>query len=111
MVATVEDAGYRHGVEHPLNMTVCALDGERLIAVRYSSEANSRSLFHNTDVRHLKHLYPDEPRIAALGDDTYMLLSEPLIELPGVWQEVPEATAIIADKGAVTYFPFVPGGL
>lgn len=111
MAAAVEEAGHRYAVEHPLNMTVCVLDGERLIAVRYSSEANSRTLFHNTDVRHLKHLYPDEPRIAALGDDTYMLLSEPLTELPGVWQEVPEATAIIAHKGEVDYFPFVPGGL
>jgi len=108
MAAAVEDAGHRNGVEHPLNMTVCALDGERLIAVRYSSEANSRSLFHNTDVRHLKQLYPDEPRIAALDDDTYMLLSEPLTELPGAWEEVPEATAIIAGGGQVRHYPFAP---
>lgn len=111
MVATVEDVGHRHGVEYPLNMTICAMDGERLIAVRYSSEANSRSLFHNNDVHHLKQLYPDEPRIASLGDDTYMLLSEPLTELPGVWEEVPEATAIVAHKGEVQYFPFVPSAL
>src|SRR5690606_24936354 len=45
MVAVVEGVGHRHGIKHPLNMTVCALDGQRLIAVRYSSEANSRSLF------------------------------------------------------------------
>lgn len=108
MAATVEEAGQRHGVEFPLNMTICAQDGERMIAVRYSSERNSRSLFHNDDVRHLKQLYPDEPRIAALGDDSYMLLSEPLSELPGVWQEVPEATAIIAHRGNVRYFPFAP---
>jgi len=108
MAAAVEDAGHRNGIEHPLNMTICALDGERLIAVRYSSEANSRSLFHNTDVRHLKQLYPDEPRIAALDDDTYMLLSEPLTELPGAWEEVPEATAIVAGGGQVRRYPFVP---
>lgn len=111
MAAAVEEAGHRHGVAFPLNMTICALDGERLIAVRYSSEMKSRTLFHNDDVRHLKELYPDEPRIAALGDDSYLLLSEPLSELPGVWQEVPESTAIIAHKGEVQYFPFVPGGL
>src|SRR3546814_19980000 len=96
MVGVVEEVGHRHGVEHPLTMTVCALDGQRLIAVRYSSEANSRSLFHSTDVRHLKQLYPDEPRISALDDDAYMLLSEQLVELPGAWEGLPEATAIPA---------------
>ncbi len=108
MVAVVEDVGHRHGIEHPLNMTVCALDGQRLIAVRYSSEANSRSLFHSTDVRHLKQLYPDEPRIAALDDGAYMLLSEPLVELPGAWEDVPEATAVVAGGGRVQAYPFVP---
>lgn len=110
MAGLVEEVGRRHGVAHPLNMTVCALDGQRLIAVRYSSEANSRSLFHNTDVRHLKQLYPDEPRIAALDDDTYMLLSEPLTELPGAWEEVPEACAIIAGGGQVRRYDFAPAG-
>lgn len=109
MAAAVEEVGHRHGVEFPLNMTACALDGKHLIAVRYSSEARSRSLYHNTDVRHLKHLYPDEPRIAALDDDAYMLLSEPLTDLPGAWEEVPEATAVIAGAGQVRSFPFVPG--
>lgn len=108
MAAVVEEAGYRHGVEHPLNMTVCALDGKHLVAVRYSSERNSRSLFHSTDVRHLKHLYPDEPRIAALDDDAYLLLSEPLVELPGAWEEVPESTAIVAGGGQVRRYPFAP---
>jgi len=108
MAAVVEEAGHRHGVEHPLNMTVCLLDGQRLIAVRYSSEGNSRSLFHSTDVRHLKQLYPDEPRIAALDDDAYMLLSEPLVELPGAWLEVPEGTAIVAGGGQVRHYPFAP---
>ncbi|MCD0503589.1 class II glutamine amidotransferase [Bordetella petrii] len=109
MVEFVEATGHRNGVEFPLNMTVCALDGQRLIAVRYSSETNSRSLYHNTDVRHLKQLYPDDERIAALDDDAYMLLSEPLAELPGAWQEVPEATAIIAGGGQVRQYPFRPG--
>jgi len=108
MAATVEAAGHRNGIEFPLNMTICVLDGERMIAVRYSSEQQSRSLFHNVDVRELKQLYPDNARIAEVGDDSYMLLSEPLSELPGVWKEVPESTAIVAHKGDITYSPFVP---
>ena len=108
MVGAVEEAGRRHGVAQPINMTVCALDGKRLIAVRYSSEADSRTLFHNTCVRHLRQLYPDNPQIAALDDDAFLLLSEPLTEMPGAWEEVPEATAIIAGHGQVTHYPFAP---
>ncbi|AUA55275.1 Amidohydrolase EgtC [Achromobacter spanius] len=108
MVGAVEETGRRHGVTHPINMTVCALDGERLIAVRYSSEAESRTLFHNTCVRHLRELYPQDPQIAALDENAFLLLSEPLSEMPGVWEEVPEATAIIAGGGDVRHYPFVP---
>ncbi|WP_088137997.1 class II glutamine amidotransferase [Achromobacter xylosoxidans] len=108
MVGAVEETGRRHGVAQPINMTVCALDGQRLIAVRYSSEADSRTLFHNTCVRHLRQLYPDNPQIAALDDDAFLLLSEPLTEMPGAWEEVPEATAIIAGGGTVAHYPFAP---
>lgn len=108
MVGAVEETGRRHGVAQPINMTVGALDGKRLIAVRYSSEADSRTLFHNTCVRHLRQLYPDNPQIAALDDDAFLLLSEPLTEMPGAWEEVPEATAIIAGHGQVTHYPFAP---
>ncbi|SEJ35064.1 MULTISPECIES: class II glutamine amidotransferase [unclassified Achromobacter] len=108
MVGAVEASGRRHGVAHPINMTVCALDGERLIAVRYSSEGDSRTLFHNTCVRHLRELYPDNAQIAALDDDAFLLLSEPLSDMAGVWEEVPEATAIIAGRGDVSHHRFTP---
>ena len=48
MVGFVEATGRKNGVEQPLNMTVCATDGEQIVAVRYSSEGQSRSLFHST---------------------------------------------------------------
>ena len=48
MVGVVEESAARHRVADPLNMTICATDGERIIAVRYSSERQSRSLFHST---------------------------------------------------------------
>lgn len=108
MVGAVEETGRRHGVAQPINMTVCALDGVRLIAVRYSSEGDSRTLFHNTCGRHLRELYPDHPQIAALAEDAFLLLSEPLSELPGAWEEVPEATAIIAGRGDVRHYAFAP---
>jgi glutamine amidotransferase len=109
MVATVEETGRRHGVEYPLNMTVCATDGEQIISVRYSSEAQSRSLFHSTSFRHLRELYPEDPRIKLVGDDAFLVLSEPLVDLPGAWEEIPESTAVVTKGPNIEHFPFRPG--
>ncbi|WP_207005290.1 class II glutamine amidotransferase [Trinickia mobilis] len=108
MAAAIEDIGWRNGVRHPLNMTVCATDGEQIIAVRYSSERASRSLFHSTSFRRLHELYPDDARIKAVGEDAFLVLSEPLVDLPGAWEEVPEGTAIIVRGADVYQRPFEP---
>jgi predicted glutamine amidotransferase len=108
MVGFVEATARGHGIEHPLSMTVCASDGEQLVAVRYSSEGKSRSLYHSTSFRHLRELYPDDPRIAAVGDDAYLIVSEPLVDLPEAWAQVPEATAIVVRGAQVDYWPFAP---
>lgn len=108
MAGFVEATAQRQGIDDPLNMTVCASDGEQLVAVRYSSEGRSRSLFHSTSFRHLRELYPDDPRIAAAGEDAYLIVSEPLVDLPDVWAEVPEATAIVVRGQQVEYRPFAP---
>ena len=49
MAGFVEDVGAAHGVEHPLQMSVAATDGDRIYAARYSSEGSSRSLYFSTD--------------------------------------------------------------
>jgi len=108
MAGFVEASARARGIREPLNMTVCASDGEQLIAVRYSSERQSRSLFHSTSFRHLHELYPDDPRIAAVGDDAYLIVSEPLVELPDAWAEVPESTAIVVRGARIDYLPFTP---
>lgn len=108
MVGVVEATGAAKGIQHPLNMTVAATDGERIVAVRYSSEGDSRSLFHSASFRHLRELYPDDRRIAAAGDDAFLVLSEPLIDLPGAWEEIPEATAVVAHAGKVEQRSFRP---
>ena len=57
-------------------------------------------------LQHLRQLYPDDPQIAALGDDTFLLLSEPLTDMADAWEEVPESTALIARE--LRHFPFAP---
>ncbi|UUC94861.1 MULTISPECIES: class II glutamine amidotransferase [Comamonas] len=109
MAGFVETTARSHGIAHPLSMTVCASDGEQLVAVRYASEGQSpRSLYHSTSFKHLHALYPDDPRIAAVGDDAYLIVSEPLVDLPQAWAQVPESTAIVVRGTQIDYLPFAP---
>jgi len=108
MVGLIEAVGHRHGVESPLNMTVCATDGQQILAARYSSEQDSRSLFHSASFRHVHELYPENPRIAEVGENAFLVLSEPLVDLPGVWIEVPESTFIHARGGQIDQQRFTP---
>ena len=107
-VGLVEATGRRHGVEHPVQMTVATTDGERLWAFRYSSEGRSRSLFHSTDVSTLRHQYPDNPVLHNLSDQTRLVVSEPLGDLKGAWREVPEATCLVVSGGREELRQFTP---
>ncbi len=108
MAGLIEEVGHRYDVQFPLNMTVCVTDGQQVVAVRYSSETASRSLFHSTSFRQLRELYPQDPRIIAAGDDAFLVLSEPLIDVQGVWEEIPEATILMARNGQIDHKRFVP---
>lgn len=108
MAGLIEEVGHRHDIEYPLNMTVCATDGQQIIAVRYSSETDSRSLFHSTSFRHLHELYPDASRIAEAGNEAVLVLSEPLIDLPDAWAEIPEGSVVLARGGTIEHQRFVP---
>jgi hypothetical protein len=97
-------------VEHPLQMTLGVSDGDRLWAVRYSSEGNgkTRSLWSTVDAPTRRALAPDNPRLQQLGDEDRVVVSEPLGGLPGMWQEVPEATALIIQDGPDEVIAFQP---
>ena len=64
-VGLIEEIGRRHGVEHPIQMTVATTDGTRVWAFRYSSERDSRSLFYSTDVPTLRAAAPRDRDPAA----------------------------------------------
>ena len=108
MVGFVEETGRRHGVEHPIQMTVATSDGTTIWAFRYSSEGDSRSLFFSTDARALKQLYPENEELQRLSDEARAIVSEPLGDLAGAWNEVPESHVGIVQPGADELRAFNP---
>jgi hypothetical protein len=48
--------------------------------------------------------------IAAVGEDAFLVLSEPLVDLPDAWEEIPESMAIVARRGSITQHAFSPRG-
>jgi predicted glutamine amidotransferase len=108
MAGFVEATARRHDVERPLQMTVGVSDGERLYAARYASDQEANSLFVTNDVEDVRELYPEETRFQHLGDEARAVVSEPLGELPGMWREVPPASALIVQPGADEELPFRP---
>jgi predicted glutamine amidotransferase len=89
----------RHGIEHPIRMTVATSDGKNVWGFRYSSEVQSRTLYYGTNVRTLREMYPDRPCLQEVSDETRIIVSEPLVELAGVWKEVPESSYGLVCEG------------
>jgi glutamine amidotransferase len=108
MVGFVGEVGRRHGTEHPIQMTIGTTDGESLWAFRYSSERESRTLFYSTDVRSVRKLYPERERLQEVSDETRIVVSEPLGDLPGAWNEVPESSYGVVQEGDDELRPFRP---
>jgi predicted glutamine amidotransferase len=108
MVGLVEEAGSRHGIAHPIQMTIATTDGKNVWGFRYSSERQSRSLYFSTDVRTLRKMYPDSPRLQEVSDETRIIVSEPLGDLAGAWNEVPESSYGVVREGEDELHPFRP---
>lgn len=108
MAGTVERVGRAHGVEFPLQMTLAITEGERLWAFRYSSERASRSLFYSSRVDDLRTLHPDVAFLRDISEETRLIVSEPLDNLPEAWNEVPEGSYRVVQPGSDELHPFAP---
>lgn len=105
-VGLVEAAGHDKGIKYPFQGTIATTDGERLWAFRYSSEGKSRSLFFTGHVPTLRGLYPERQILQEVSDDTRLIVSEPIGELPGAWNEVPESSYGVTGNGEDSLRPF-----
>jgi len=108
MAGFVESVGHEAGVAEPLQMTIGVSDGERIHAVRYASGPVVNTLFVSEDVRSLQLLYPESEQLSQYSDDARLVVSEPLVDLPGAWREIEPSTALVVDGGTVEVVPFVP---
>jgi predicted glutamine amidotransferase len=100
-VGVIEGAAEARGVKGAVQATFGVSDGETLWAVRYSTEGRARSLFASAEVEAVRRLHPDNLRFERLGADDRLIVSEPFSDLPGVWREIPEATAVTVRGGGV----------
>lgn len=107
-VGLVEHLARQKGIANPVQMTVATSNGESIWAFRYSSEGTTRSLYYSTDVLRLRQLHPDEEILAHLGEETRLVVSEPLLELHGAWNKVPEGSAGVVQLGKDEIRRFVP---
>jgi glutamine amidotransferase len=107
-VGLIEQVGRSHGVEHPIQMTVATTDGRSIWAFRHSSEGRSRTLFYSTRVDTLREQHPEVEVLKQLSDESRLVVSEPLGDLRGAWNEVPESHYGVVQEGQDELKPFTP---
>jgi glutamine amidotransferase len=110
MVGFVEKLGRDAGIEHPMQMTLGIADGQHFYACRYSTERQSRTLFHSKDMAAIRALVPPDrrKRLDRVSDDARAIVSEPFSDLPEMWQEIPESTFLTIEGGNIETREFVP---
>lgn len=88
-VGLIEQVCASHQIREPMRMSVAVSNGEAIWAFRYASEGVPPSLFYSTSVDTLRKQHPDMPVFERLSDESRLVVSEPLGDLAGVWNEVP----------------------
>ena len=107
-VGLIEGVGRRAGVVHPIQMTVATTDGSSVWGFRYSSEGRSRTLFYSTRVDTLREQHPEVEILQRISDESRLGVSEPLGDLVGAWNEVPESHYGVVQAGQDELRPFTP---
>jgi predicted glutamine amidotransferase len=107
-VGFVEETARRRGIPDPVQASIGVSDGDRLWAFRYASGGRPRTLFASADPSAIRSLYPDNARLQRLRDEDRVVVSEPLVDLPGLWDEIPESSVLIVQPGQDEHRAFRP---
>ena len=105
MVGFIEHVGRKAGIDNPIQMTLGISDGEKLYGFRYSSSNESNTLFVSRTVEALREIHPEADQ---LSDDAIAIVSEPLTNLSGIWQEISESSVVISGAGGRRVRDFSP---
>lgn len=87
------------GVEEPFRMAAAATDGRRIVALRYSSDDQSPSLFygHGNDLARSGRLRME----ADDEEESILVVSEPLDGEGAHWAHVEESAVLLVEQGKV----------
>jgi predicted glutamine amidotransferase len=108
-VGLIESTARERDLVPLVQATFGVSDGESLWGVRYATEGRARSLFVSADVDAVRRLHPHDRRLQRLSADDRLVVSEPFSDLPGVWEEVAQSSALVVRRGGVLeQRPFSP---
>jgi len=107
-VGYIEHLGRSAGINYPIQMTVATTDGASVWGFRYSSQGASRSLFYSTRVDSLREQHPEVAILNEVSDESRLVVSEPLGDLKGAWNEVPESHYGVIQAGQDELHRFTP---
>jgi glutamine amidotransferase len=108
-LGVIEATARRHGLEPDVQASIGISDGESLWAVRYATCGHARTLFTSGDVHAVQMLYPDNERLQRLHETDRVVVSEPLADLTGAWNEISESTSVtVMPGGRLETAPFSP---
>ena len=105
MAGFIERVGQENDIEYPVQMSLGISDGQKLYAFRYSTERDSRSLFHSIEMAALHEIAPQTDRFS---DDTRAVVSEPVGDLAEAWTPVAESSFLTVSGGDVHHEEFRP---
>jgi predicted glutamine amidotransferase len=105
MVGFVEHHQRQAGIAEPFRLTCAFSDGSSLYAIRYSTDNKPKTLYYNRNPEGLDEVINDETDSPSSGT---ILLSEPIDDCPGNWQEVPSASFVTVRDSRVRTEHFSP---
>jgi glutamine amidotransferase len=108
-IGFVEATAVRRSVGSAVQASIGLSDGESVWAVRYCTRGPAPPLFTSADVQAARMLYPNRPLVQLLKDDDHIVVSHPLADIPGAWDKVPEASAVVVRAGRSERLMFRPG--
>ena len=107
-VGFIEQVCRKHGIADPMRMSIAVSDGHVVWAFRYCSAGVPPSLYYSTKVETLREQHPEIPLFLTLSEETRLVVSEPLGDLAGAWNEVPPSHYGMIRPGSDELRPFTP---